>query len=200
MRREWLKWLRNLSYRGINTCLSFVKAFPPVCVPTVVKFYTNFTFDGKVVMSKIGGFDMEFDVEELGLLLNIPSLGFDNYLKKKCPVIDNDVYTGIVVTKKFSQKFELDASHKVYKTDMTPFHKLLFQFVNSCILQRSESRHEATLLDMAMMEILDTGRPINLPSLMIQYMERAGDTSKPKHDDITLKQYGYEEIKARGPT
>lgn len=102
----------------------FVKAFPPICVLAVVEFYTNFTFDGKVVKSKVGGFDMEFDAEELGLLLNIPSLGFDNYLKKKWPAMDNDVDTGIVVTRKFSQKFELDAPQKVYKTDMTPFHKL----------------------------------------------------------------------------
>nr|XP_009620694.1 histone H3.v1-like [Nicotiana tomentosiformis] len=41
----------------------FVKAFPPVCVPAVVELYANFNFDGKVVKSKVGGFEMEFDAE-----------------------------------------------------------------------------------------------------------------------------------------
>nr|XP_009598774.1 uncharacterized protein DDB_G0290685-like [Nicotiana tomentosiformis] len=54
------------------------------------------------------------------------------------------------------------------------------KFVNYCILQRSERRHKATLLDMVVMELLDTGRPINIPSLMIQHMARAADTSKPQ--------------------
>ncbi|XP_009614605.1 uncharacterized protein [Nicotiana tomentosiformis] len=80
----------------------FVKAFPLVCVPDVVKFYVNFQFDEKVVKSNIRGLEMEFDIEELGMFLNIPSLGFDNYLKKKWPAIDNDVDTEIVVTRKFS--------------------------------------------------------------------------------------------------
>nr|XP_009601286.1 histone H3.v1-like [Nicotiana tomentosiformis] len=48
-----------------------------------------------VIKSKVGGFDMEFDTEELGLLLNIPSLGFDNYLMKKWPAMDNDVDTAL---------------------------------------------------------------------------------------------------------
>nr|XP_033514024.1 uncharacterized protein LOC117278653 [Nicotiana tomentosiformis] len=53
----------------------FVKAFPPVCVPAVVEFYTNFTFDGKLVKSKVGGFDMEFDAEELGAASEYPFFG-----------------------------------------------------------------------------------------------------------------------------
>nr|XP_016435180.1 PREDICTED: nucleolin-like [Nicotiana tabacum] len=120
----------------------FIKAFPPVCVPAMVEFYTNFKFDGNVVKSKVGGFEMEFDTEELGMFLNISSLGFDNYLKNRWPTIDNDVDTALW----------------------------------------SEIRHEATLLDMEVMELLNTGRPINLPSLMIQHMARAANASKPKHD------------------
>lgn len=34
---------------------------------------------------------------------------------------------------------------------------------------------------MAVIELLDNGQPINLPSLIIQHMARAVDTSKPKH-------------------
>ncbi|XP_070054187.1 uncharacterized protein [Nicotiana tomentosiformis] len=56
--------------------------------------------------------ESEFDAEELGLLLNIPSLGFDNYLKKKWPTIDNDVDKGIIITKRFPQISEMDAPSK----------------------------------------------------------------------------------------
>lgn len=79
----------------------FVKPFPPVCAPIVVKFYANFQFDVKVVKSSVRNFELEFDAKELGLLLNIPSLGFDNYLKKKWPAIDNYVDIGVVVTETF---------------------------------------------------------------------------------------------------
>lgn len=34
---------------------------------------------------------------------------------------------------------------------------------------------------MTMMELLDTGKVVNLPSLMIQHIARVVDTSKPKH-------------------
>lgn len=88
---------------------------------------------------------------------------------------------GIVLTRKNFQKFELDALQKVYKTDMTYFYRFLFHFVNSCILQRYERRHEGTLLDMNVMELLDTYRVINLPNLMIQHMTRAAYTTKPNN-------------------
>lgn len=112
----------------------FVKPFPPVCAPIMFEFYANLQFDGNVVKSYVRDFELEFDTEKLGLLLNIPSLGFDNYLKKKWLAINNDVDTGIAVTRKFSQKLELKAPHKVYNTDIIHFHKLLFHFMNSCIM------------------------------------------------------------------
>nr|XP_033517368.1 nucleolar and coiled-body phosphoprotein 1-like [Nicotiana tomentosiformis] len=58
-------------------------------------------FDVKVLKSSVRKFELQFDAEELGLLLNIPSLGFDHYLKKKWPAIDNDVDIGVVVTESF---------------------------------------------------------------------------------------------------
>ncbi|XP_070010736.1 uncharacterized protein [Nicotiana sylvestris] len=57
--------------------------------------------------------ELKLDAEEFGLLLKIPSLGFDNYLKKKWPAIENNVDTWILVTRKISQKFELDAPQKI---------------------------------------------------------------------------------------
>lgn len=90
------------------------------------------------------------------------------------------MYVGVDVTRKFFQNFELDIPTIVLKIDMIPFHKLLFHFVHSCILQRFEMRHEDTLLDMTVMKLLDTGRPINLSGSMIKYMEIA-DTTKTSH-------------------
>lgn len=43
-------------------------------------------------------------------------------------------------------------ARKVEKEEMKPFHKLVFEFVNNYLLPRSE-RHEATYLDLAVMEV-----------------------------------------------
>lgn len=74
---------------------------PHVCAHALVEFYDNFQFDGNVGKSSMRDFEREFDAGELGFLLNIPSLGFDNYLKKKRLEIDNDVDTWIVITREF---------------------------------------------------------------------------------------------------
>lgn len=87
----------------------FVKPFPLACAPVVVDFYAKFQVDDKVIKSPVRDFELEFNVEELGFLLNISSLGFENFLKKMWPAIDNDVDRGIMVTRKISQKFKLDA-------------------------------------------------------------------------------------------
>lgn len=38
---------------------------------------------------------------------------------------------------------------------MNPIHKLLYEFVNKCVLSGSKRRNEATALDLAVMEMLD---------------------------------------------
>lgn len=72
-------------------------------------------------------------------------------------------------------------ARKVGKCEIKPVHKLLFKLVNKCLLPRFEIRHEATYLNLAMMEVLDQNRKINLPSLMIKHMTRAVDQEKWTH-------------------
>lgn len=67
------------------------------------------------------------------------------------------------------------------KKEMSPSHRLLFMFVMRCIIQRGEGRDEATSYDMAMMELLDREAEVNLPSLMIQYIERVVDPKQRPH-------------------
>lgn len=74
------------------------------------------------------------------------------------------------LTSKYTQKREKRIGRKVGNGEMEPVDNLLFEFVNKCLLPRFEGRHKTTYLDLAMMQVLDQNRLINLPSLMIKHM------------------------------
>lgn len=59
--------------------------------------------DGEIVKSSIGGVELQFNDEELGMLMDVPSRGFDNYLKKRWSTIKDDINTGARVTLTFAQ-------------------------------------------------------------------------------------------------
>lgn len=48
------------------------------------------------------------------------------------------------LTNKYTQGRENLMTSKVGKGEMKLVHKLLFEFMNNCLLPRSEKRHEAT--------------------------------------------------------
>lgn len=86
---------------------------------------------------------------------------------------------------------------------MEPVHKLLFEFVNKCLLSRSERRHETSYLDLAVMEVMDQNRPINLPLLMIKHVARSVDKEKytptlPSRFLLT-RVFEHFEVPLRGP-
>lgn len=59
------------------------------------------------------------------------------------------------MTNKYNQKREKLTARKVGKGEIELVHKLLFEFVNKCLLPCSERRHEANYLDLAVIEVLD---------------------------------------------
>lgn len=64
---------------------------------------------------------------------------------------------------------------------MREIYKLFFKFVNNCVLPRYQRRHEATYMDLAVMEVLDQNKPLNLPSMMIKHMSMMADPLKEAH-------------------
>lgn len=119
---------------------------------------------------------MEFDDVKLGVSIRCAFQWFYHYVKKAWPSIDEGVTTTVDVTRKLSRNFDRNA-----KVKMTQFHKLMFEFIHECIFPRSKKIHEATILDMEIIELFDVGKPINLQGLMINHMARVVDTNKAGH-------------------
>lgn len=70
-------------------------------------------------------------------------------------------------------------------------------------MRRLEMRHEATYLDLAVMEVLDQNSPINLPSLIIKHMAMAVDQEKGIHalpyEFLLTRVCGHFKVPLRGP-
>ncbi|XP_070002001.1 uncharacterized protein [Nicotiana sylvestris] len=74
--------------------------------------------------------------------------------------------------RKFSDNKEELEPKAVYKSEMKPSHKVLFEFVIKCVLPRQERRHIANFMDLVLMECLDSGKHIRLPKFIIQLLDR----------------------------
>lgn len=147
----------------------------------MLHFYKKFIVpeDG-TVSSKVKGVDLVLDVKMLGVILNVPVEGFDTYVRCERPELWEKEYA-MYLTSKYTQEREKVVSRKVWNGEIKSVHKLLFEFVNKCLLPRSERRHEATYLDLEVMEVLDQNMPINLLLLMLKHVERKADQEKGTH-------------------
>lgn len=55
---------------------------------------------------------------------------------------------------------------------MKPEHKVLFEFVNKCLLLRQERRHTANYMDLVFLECLVRGKQINWPTFIVKLLDR----------------------------
>lgn len=106
--------------------------------------------------------------------------GFDTYVRHEWPEL-REKEVVMHLTNKYTHKREKLTVRKVGKGEIDPVHKLLFEFLNNCLLPNSERRHEATYLDMVVMEVLDKNRPINLPYVMLKHITRVVDQERGTH-------------------
>lgn len=114
-----------------------------------------------------------FDGARLRQILQVPASGFDDFA--------SDYDDDCLLTTKFSQGRIKNIMHRVLKGEMKPFHKLLLEFVDKCVLPRTKRRHKASLCNLAIMYVLDLDLLINLPALMIKHMSRIVDPSPGPH-------------------
>ncbi|KAH0742892.1 hypothetical protein KY290_030885 [Solanum tuberosum] len=124
---------------------------PVVYEDEVCQFYKRFKLvKGDTVETTVKGVKISFTDQDLGDILGVPTVGCGR---------------------------DAGEPRKVFKGEMTPAHKLLFELVNKCILPRCERRNEANCLDMLVMDVIDQGMLVNLPSLMVKHMTRAAEGS-----------------------
>ncbi|XP_070034568.1 intracellular protein transport protein USO1-like [Nicotiana tomentosiformis] len=122
----------------------------------IVEFMENDEVKDGRVTSMVKGVNVTCDVKDLGEILGVPAEGYNDYKKLKWPRLEN-LPTALPITRKFSDNEEEIDPKAVYKSEMKPPHKVLFEFVNKCVLPRQERKHIATFLDLVLIECLDSG-------------------------------------------
>jgi len=143
----------------------------------IVEFMANAEVKEGRVTSLVKGVQISFDAKELGEILGIPSEGYDDYTRQKWPSLDS-LPTALAITRKFCDNEEESEPKEVYKSEMKPPHKVIFEFINKCVLPRQKRRHIANYMDLVLMECMDSGRQINWPGFIIQLLDRVVNGSK----------------------
>nr|XP_009775644.1 PREDICTED: uncharacterized protein LOC104225519 [Nicotiana sylvestris] len=123
------------------------------------------------------GVQVTFDAKELGEILDIPSEGYNNYTGQRWPSLDS-LPTDLAITRRFCDVTEVNEVKVVHKSEMKPCQKVIFEFVNKCLLPRQERRHIANYMDLVLMECLESGRQINWPAFIIKLLDRVINSSK----------------------
>ncbi|XP_070037166.1 uncharacterized protein [Nicotiana tomentosiformis] len=157
----------------------------------IVEFMANCEIKNGRVTSVVKRVTMIFDDKELGEILGVPAEGYNDYRKLKWPSLEN-LPTSLAITRKFADnELELEAK-VVYKSEMKPPHKVLFEFVNKVVLPRQERRHIVTFMDLDLMECLDSERQINWHKFIIHLLDREVGNTKDHFGTNTLTACDYE--------
>lgn len=81
-----------------------------------------------------------------------------------------NVTSTLVISCKFSRRPNLVKYRRVLCSDISALHQLYFDVVHKILIPMKEYRSEASYLDLALMELLDSKIPINLASLNIKHI------------------------------
>lgn len=167
--------LRDLEEQGIKDMV--LQMDGRLARNEIVEFMENAEVKNGRVTNMVKGVQVSFDVKELGEILGVPAEGYNDYTKLKWPSLEN-FPTALAITRKFSDNEEEIEPKIVYKSEMNPPHKVLFEFVNKCVLPRQERWHIANFMDLVLRECLDSGRQINWPGFIIQLLDRVINGTK----------------------
>ncbi|XP_019253883.1 PREDICTED: uncharacterized protein LOC109232574 [Nicotiana attenuata] len=146
----------------------------------LVEFMANGTVKNGLVTSTVKGVKVKFNATKLGKILDIPSEGYDDYTRKRWPCLDG-LPTDLQITRNFCDTTtdeEVPEARAVQKSEMRQDHKVLFEFVNKCLLPRQERRHTANYMDLVLMQCLNEGKQINWPTFIVKLLERVLNGSK----------------------
>lgn len=132
----------------------------------IVMFFVNCKVNEGRVTSEVMRVMISSDNKELGDILNISDIVYSDYTKLKWPCLD-DLPTSLEITRKFSDEEKEKQPRSIYKSEMNPFHKVLFEFVNKVVLSKQERRHRENFMDRVLKKLLDKGKQINCLCFMI---------------------------------
>jgi len=58
--------------------------------PDVAEFYANVSLSGDVLYSNVNGVEIQVDAQALGVILRVPSTGFDLYIREDKSLLGRD--------------------------------------------------------------------------------------------------------------
>ncbi|KAK4349288.1 hypothetical protein RND71_032043 [Anisodus tanguticus] len=96
---------------------------PTIHEAEIHQFYKSLKVnDDDTVVTTAKGKKIRFTVEELRNILDVPSMGYDEYIKKKWVEYGAEK-SKVFLTAKFGQGRKTEAARKVLKGEITPDHK-----------------------------------------------------------------------------
>jgi len=150
----------------------------------VVEFYANVSVSKGMLISTVNGVFIEVDARALGVILGVPTIGFDLYIRENKSLLDKAKL--LELAQRLSQQPGLKSPQAVKKGDTQPLHQLIFRFIIKNIIQRAQGRNQADAMDHYLTDLMDQREQINLPAFMISHIGRIATT--PRANDLG---YGF---------
>ena len=123
--------------------------------PDLAEFYANVSLHGEVITSTVNGVFIEVNAQALGVILGVPSTGFELYLKEDRSLLSRERL--VELSRSLSQQPGLTNPQSVKKGDMLPLHQLLFWFIIKNVIPRAQGRNQADAMDQCLIDLMDKG-------------------------------------------
>ena len=131
----------------------------------------------------MNGVLIEVDAKALGVILGVPAMGFDLYVREDKSLPSKAKL--LELAQRLSQQPGLKHPQAVTKGDMQPL-QLLFWFIIKNIILRGQGCNQADAMGQCLTDLMDRGEQINLPAFMITHIARI--TNTPRAHDLG---YGF---------
>jgi len=152
--------------------------------PDVAEFYANVSVSKGVQLSTVNGVLIDVDARALGVILEVPATGLDLCVREDKSLPGKAKL--LELAQHLSQQPGLKSPQAVKKGDMQLLHQLIFWFLIKNIIPRARGRNQADAMDQCLIDLLDRGEQINLPTIMINHIARIATT--PRAQDLG---YGF---------
>ena len=119
--------------------------------PDVAEFYANVSLHGEVITSMVNGVLIEVNAQALGVILGVPSTGFDLYVKEDKSLLSRERL--VELSRHLSQQPGLSHPQSVKKGDMLPMHQLLFWFTIKNVIPCAQGRNQADAMDQCLINL-----------------------------------------------
>jgi len=150
----------------------------------VAEFYANVSLSGDVLCSTVNGVEIQVDAQALGVILGVPSTGFNLYVREDKSLLGRDRL--LELSQHLSQQPGLRSPQSVKKEGMQPLHQPIFWFIIKNIIPRAQGRNQTDAMDQCLTDFMDRGKQINLSGFMLNHIMRIATT--PRAHDLG---YGF---------